>query len=142
MLARINKSYVPAYWDDYFNDSFFNNFATGHKNFTAPSVNILEENSEFQIEFAVPGLSKKEIKIELDNDLLTVSYENSENKKETKRNYLKREFNYSSFKRSFQMPDNIDSENIKAIHSEGILKISIPKKEETVSKAQRSIEIS
>jgi len=142
MLARINKSYVPVFWDDFFNDNFFG-YGNGERNGSRkPSVNIVEENNAYQIEMAVPGLSKKDIRIDLDNDLLTISYEKEESKDETSRNYLKREFSFASFSRSFQLPDTIDSENIKANHTDGILSISLPKKEEVVTKAQKSIEIS
>ena len=163
MLARINKSYVPAYWDDFFNDKVFNNYSNGYRKFTAPSVNIIEEVKDFKIEFAVPGLAKEDFKIDLEKDLLTISYgysahsedvengdnneanekgESSDAKLETTSTYLKREFNFSSFKRSFRMPETVDSENIAATYRDGILSVSIPKKEEVFSKAQKSIEIS
>lgn len=163
MLARINKSYVPAYWDDFFNDKVFNNYTNGYRKFTAPSVNIIEDVKDFKIEFAVPGLAKEDFNIDLEKDLLTISYgynahsediENGDNNKSNKKSesneakvettgsYLMREFNFSSFKRSFRMPETVDSENIAATYRDGILSVSIPKKEEVFSKAQKSIEIS
>lgn len=141
MLARINNSYVPVFWDDFFNDNFFSS-GNGYRGGRTPSVNIVEDNDAYHIEIAVPGLSKKDIRIDLDNDLLTISYERKESNDENSRNYLKREFSYSSFSRSFQLPDTIDSDKIKANHTDGILSISLPKKEEVVTKAQKSIEIS
>ncbi|MBN1133104.1 MAG: Hsp20/alpha crystallin family protein [Bacteroidales bacterium] len=142
MLARINKSYVPAYWDDFFNDDFLSGFRTKNYSRSLPSVNIIEEDGEYRIELAAPGLSRKDIKVELDNDVLKISYDHKENKEEKKNNYLKREFCHSSFERSFQLPDLIDSDNIKASQANGILSISLPKKKEVVTKVQKSIQIS
>ena len=141
MLARINKSYTPVFWDDFFNDTFFKSFPTHRNGHKSPDVNIMEEEKEYRIEMAVPGLSKKDIRIDLENDLLTISYDRKEDKEERKRNYLKREIRYGSFNRSFELPDTIDSEKIKANHSDGILSISLPKKEEVVTKANKTIEI-
>ena len=141
MLARINKSYVPVFWDDFFNDNLFNNFSGTRSGVKSPSVNIIEDEKEYVIEMAVPGLSKSDIRIDLENDILTISYESKESKEERKRSYLKREFSYASFNRSFQLPETIDGDNIRANHVDGILNISLPKKEEVVTKAQKSIEI-
>lgn len=141
MLARINKNYVPAYWDDYFNDSFFNSYGSGSFRNTAPAVNVLEEDAAYKIEVAVPGMSRKDFRIDLENDILTISSEHKEKKSENKSRYMRREFNYSTFKRSFQLPDTVDVEKIKANHEDGILKIEIPKKEEVVQKAPKQIEI-
>ena len=101
---------------------------------------ILEENG-YRIDVAVPGLSKKDFNIDLENDVLTISSEQKENKNEKKHNYMRREFSYTSFKRSFQLPETIDQENIKASHDAGILTIQLPKKEEVVQKAPKTIEI-
>ena len=75
MLARINRNYVPAYWDDFFNDSFFNNYNSAACNQTSPAVNIVEDDKEFRIDVAVPGMSKKDFNINLDADVLTISRE-------------------------------------------------------------------
>lgn len=141
MLARINKSYVPAYWDDFFNDSFFNGTApAGCKN-TSPAVNITEDDNLFLIEVAAPGLAREDFKINLENDILTISSEQKEEKEENGRRYVRREFSFSAFKRSFQLPETIDADNIKANHSAGILRVELPKNEEALPKAPRQIEI-
>lgn len=141
MLARINRSFVPAYWDDFFNDKFFNNFSPATGNNTSPAVNVTEEEKLFKIEVAAPGVARKDFKIDLENDLLTISTEQKENREEKERRYIRREYNYNSFKRSFQLPDTIDVENIRANHESGILTIELPKKEEVVQKAPRQIAI-
>ena len=141
MLARINRRYVPAYWDDFFNDNFFNGFRSVGTHSASPAVNVMEEDNEYRIEVAVPGLSKKDFQISLEDDVLTLSSEQKESKKEDDRRYVRREFNYHSFKRSFQLPDTVDQENIKAGFDSGILNVVLPKKEEVVQQAPRQIEI-
>jgi HSP20 family protein len=141
MLARINKRYVPAYWDDFFNDSVFNSFNNVACNNTSPAVNVEEDDKAFRIEVAVPGVSKKEINIDLENDVLTISSGNKEDKETKSRNYMRREFSYSAFKRSFQLPETIDHEKIRASHEAGVLTIELPKREEVVQKAPKQIEI-
>lgn len=141
MLAKINRHYVPTYWDDFFNDSFFNNFSVFNGEKETPAVNVMEENESYRIEVAVPGLSRKDFRIDLDDHVLTVSAEQKEHKEEKNRRYLKREFNFHNFRRSFELPETIRLENIKASHDAGILTIELPKKEEEVQKAPKQIEI-
>jgi len=141
MLARFNRSYVPAYWDDFFNDTFHNSFQKAASNGTSPAVNVVEDDKEYRIDVAVPGLSKKDFRIDLEDEVLMISSDHKENKEDKSHNYMRREFSYSNFKRSFQLPDTIDQENIKASHDAGILTIQLPKKNEVVQKAAKQIEI-
>ena len=141
MLARINRSYVPAYWDDFFNDNFFNQLNSRNCNWNSPAVNISEDDNGYTIEVAAPGIPRKEFNIEIENDVLTISTEKKESKEEQKQNFLRREFNYRSFKRSFELPESINQEQIKATHVDGILTLSLPKKKEEVQKAPRHIEV-
>lgn len=141
MLARINKRYVPTYWDDFFNDNFFNNFQVGTWNNSVPAVNVEENENAYTIEVAVPGLSKNDFRIDLEDHVLTVSSEQKDEKKEEKRNYMRREFSYNSFKRSFQLPESVDMDKIKASHEAGVLIIHLPKREEVLQKAPKQIEI-
>ena len=146
MLARINRRYNPVYWDDFFNDTFLNNYNSASCSGTSPAVNVVEEDAVYRIDVAVPGLSKDDFRIDLENEVLTISSaqkEKKEDKKEDKKhNYMRQEFSYNTFKRSFQLPDTIDTESIKASHDAGILTIKLPKKEEVVEKAPKQIEIS
>ena len=141
MLARINKRYVPAYWDDFFNDNFFRGFSYPEMKNSTPSVNVVEEDKAYFLELAVPGMSRKDIRIEVEDDVLNISSERKEKKEGSKRNYTRREFSFESFHRSFQLPETVDSEKIQASFDAGILTIEIPKKEEVVSKAPKQIEI-
>lgn len=141
MLARINKSYVPAYWDDFFNDSFFKGISPASCNHTSPAVNVSEDDKLFRIEVAAPGVDPKDINIDIENDILTISSEQKENKEAKSRSYMRREFSCNSFKRSFQLPDTIAADQIKASHNSGILEVELPKKEEAVQKAPRQIQV-
>lgn len=141
MLARINRNYVPAYWDDFFNDRFFNQLNSTTCNGNSPAVNVSEDEKGYTIEVAAPGIARDAFNLEVENDVLTISTGQKENKEEQKQNFLRREFNYQTFKRSFQLNETIDQEQIRATHNAGILTLSLPKKEEEVQKAPRQIEV-
>jgi HSP20 family protein len=141
MLARMNRNYVPAYWDDFFNDSFYKTHGQPTCNKTSPAVNVEETDKAYRIDVAVPGLDRKDIRIDLDEDILTISSEQKEGKEKTDRNFTRREFSYNTFKRRFQIPESIDQENIQARHEAGILSIELPRMEEVVQKAPKQIEI-
>ena len=141
MLARINRNYVPAYWDDFFNDRFYKHFNTSSSQTHSPAVNIIEDEKGYRIEVALPGVSRKDFKLEAEDDVLTISTEKKESKKDQQSNFLRREFNYQSFTRSFQLPEAIDQENIQASHESGILTVKLPKREEVLQKAPKQIEV-
>ena len=95
-----------------------------------PAVNIAENENEFNIELAVPGLKKEDLKINLDKNILTVSADKkTEANAETKK-YSKREFSYNSFVRSFTLPDSVDHSKIEADYTDGILNLTVAKREE------------
>ncbi|HEX9979326.1 MAG TPA: Hsp20/alpha crystallin family protein [Flavobacterium sp.] len=109
---------------------------------TVPPVNIRETDSSFMVELSAPGKSKEDFNIEIDNDLLTISSEfKSENTTEEGK-FTRREFTCSSFKRSFTLPETVKEDDITASYENGILKISLPKKDEALPKPKRSIDIS
>jgi HSP20 family protein len=141
MLARINRHYVPAYWDDFFNDTFFTKGTNCASEGSLPAVNVAEEEKEFRIEVAVPGLTKKEVRIDVEDDVLTISSEHDEKKEENKISYMRREFRHAAFKRSFQLPETVDQDKIEAKHDAGVLIIRLPKREEVLEKAPKQIEI-
>lgn len=125
---------LPAFFDDFFAKDLFDfapakSFSTLAK--SIPAVNILETENEYKIEVAAPGLKKEDIKVELDNDLLTISSEVKQEKEEKDKEgrYTRREFSFSSFKRSFTVDeDTVDTEKIEAKYENGILNIHVPKK--------------
>ena len=101
-----------------------------------------ENDNEFGIEVAVPGFDKSDFKIEVHNDMLTISSEKqTEKESEESDRYTKREFSYQAFTRSFTLPETADGDNVSANYDKGILTVSIPKKEEAKPKAPRTIEI-
>ena len=112
-------------------------------NTTLPSVNVKEKEACFDIELAVPGFAKDDFKIEIHNNLLSISSEKEENAEtnDEKTHYTKREFSYQSFCRSFNLPETADTEKIEAGYNNGILTVTIPKKEEAKPKGPRAIEI-
>ena len=129
--------------DDIFNRDlpsvFTSNFNTG---ISLPKVNIKENADAFIVEMAVPGLKKSDFQIDIDNQVLSISTETKEEKEHEDENYTRREFGYSSFKRTFTLPESVNDEKINASYNEGILSIVLPKREEAKQKPARSIEIS
>lgn len=139
MLPRLrNKSFL----DDFFYNSYVPNHYDNSGYYNIPAVNIVEEKDNFKIEVAAPGLNKKDFHIELNNFVLTVSSIKEEGKEENNDRFTNREFNYSSFKRSFTLPRTVKTDKIDASHKDGILAITIPKKEEAIEKPLREIAIS
>lgn len=142
-LVRFSNQY-PTLFDRFFDSDLFDwsnrNYST--TNTTLPSVNIKESNEAFEVDVAAPGFSKDDFKIELNHDLLTVSSEKKVNQ-ETKdgQEFTRREFSYQSFSRSFTLPNTADSEKIGAKYENGILRVTIPKKEEAKPKPKRQIDI-
>lgn len=101
---------------------------------SSPTVNIVEHEHQFNMQLAAPGLEKNDFAIRVENDYLIVSAEKKTEKEETEKRFTRREFNYSSFKRSFQLEDSIDREKISAAYENGVLNITLPKKEESWKK--------
>jgi HSP20 family protein len=140
-------SVLPDLLDDFFGHRFFspsvNDFSSNvwNRNVTVPPANITETEKEFVLELSAPGLKKDDFKIEIDNNILTISSEKKEETKEDKDNYMRREFSYSSFKRSFQLPDTVQDEKINAKYDNGLLKVSIPKSEDNGNANRKTIKI-
>ena len=101
-----------------------------------PAVNVSETDKSFEIELVAPGLKKNDFKVKVENGVLTISAEHSEEKKENEKNYTRQEYNYNSFSRSFTLPDNSKEDDIKANYTDGLLKLSVAKKAITVSKSK------
>lgn len=127
-------------FDELFNNESFNIPKASVGN-TTPAVNIRETENGYFLDFAMPGIDKDEVVIELENDLLTISSERKSESENQTGNFTRREFHYNSFKRSFILPESVDSSKIKADHKNGVLNIEIPKKEEAKPKPARKIEI-
>jgi HSP20 family protein len=111
------------------------------KRFSDPAANIVEQPDAFQLEIAAPGMTKDDFKINLENNILTISAELEDEKRENGKNYTRKEFYYGSFSRSFTLPKTIELEKIKAEYEHGILKINLPKREESKVELKKMIQI-
>lgn len=123
---------LPSVFDDFFrpwNEWFENNGRSG-KAITVPAVNITEDKDGYKVTVAAPGLKKTDFKIDVEGNMLTISSEKEDHKEEKDRHYTRREYSYSSFSRSFTLPENVKQDKIEATYEDGVLKLSLPKKEE------------
>jgi HSP20 family protein len=148
-LIRRSNNLIPAtpfFFDDYIGSDLADWFKTTYndKGLTTPAVNFRETDESYEVELAAPGLNRKDFKVEIDHNILTISSERNEDREEKneQNGYFMKEFAYTSFQRCFRLPENkIDSEKIKANYTDGILKVEIPKREEAKPKPVRKIEI-
>ncbi len=143
-VVKRNTGWFPSIFDDIFTENKLD--VPNYENFSIPAVNIKENFANFVIEVAVPGLQREKIAIEVEENLLKISSEVSNEKEETNKTedntkFTRKEFNYSKFKRSFTLPDSVNVDEINATYKEGILTITIPKKEEQ-KEIKRMVEIS
>ena len=140
-LVRYSKprNVFPNLINEFFNDDFFMGGRLMENSFV-PSANVKENSKAFLIELSAPGFNKKDINIEVDDIMLKI-YSELKNEVENKdESIIKREFHYNSFERSFQLPENVNAEKIKANYNDGILSIEIPKMEKE-QKKKRLIDI-
>ncbi|PKQ64858.1 heat-shock protein [Labilibaculum filiforme] len=144
LVKRNSDNLFPSLFDNFFSRDWmdWNNSNFSNTNTTLPAVNVRENENEYIIEVAAPGMKKSDFKINLDNNQLNISSEQKEEKEVKEHRYSRKEFCYQSFHRSFQLPiDRVDSTTISAKYEEGILSIHLPKKEEAKPKPSRSISI-
>lgn len=129
-------------FNNVFRNEFFNSDVAGDDLNTLPAVNVKENEDSFIIEVVAPGFKKENFEVSVENEVLTISATEEEKKEEKKDNYTKREFNYSSFTRSFHLPkDMVDESTIKGNYKDGILEVYLGKKEEVKPKPARMIEV-
>jgi HSP20 family protein len=142
-LLKSNSNMFPSIFSDIFEiGKFFDSLSAWDKDTWSPAANIKEDEKSYRIELAVPGIKKEEITVEVENGRLTVSGENTLEKEERKDNYLRREYKSGAFIRSFSLPDNAKEDSITSRYEDGILKISIEKKEAALKKEKKAIAIS
>jgi HSP20 family protein len=141
MLPMITRrSYKPFLWSSLFDDDF--SPVVSQRNTSLPAVNIREDEKRFTLDLAVPGIDKKDLRIEIHEDVITISSEHKEEKEETLDDFKRREFSYASFCRSFYLPENVNKDKIDANYKDGILTVELPKEEEEKAKISRQIKIS
>ncbi len=143
-LVKFNKgskeNALSTGFNDIFESMFNDTFLSDRMISRVPAVNVCETEDHYQIEMAAPGLNKDDFKVKLDKNLLMVSVEQQTQQEENNKQYNKREFSYTSFVRSFALPDSADDADIEAKYENGILTISVAKKEEA-KQVVRQIEI-
>lgn len=130
MLVKVNNRPVQRTFNSVF-DEFFNDFPLKvDSGLNIPPVNIHETPDAYEIEMSVPGRKKEDFRINLEEGMLTISFEKKEENKSENNKTIRREFSYQSFKRSFNLDDTVDADNIQARYENGILNLNLPKKEQ------------
>ena len=141
MLPTITRrSFRPFYMPNIFDDDFFP--VLSNRASSMPAVNIREDEKNYVLDLAIPGIDKKDLKIDMNEDVLTISSEMKNESEESRDGYKRKEFSYSTFCRSFYIPENVNREKIEANYKDGILSVTLHKQEEGKNKITRKIEIS
>lgn len=149
-LVKVSPSRLatPSFFNDFDRvfDEFFNrnitNFSGRDGSLSLPSVNVVENEDSYHIEVAAPGLEKGDFNLEVDGDTLVVSAEKEATDETKEDKYMRREFNYTSFSRSFQLPEGVNADEIGAKYDNGVLQVTLPKLQEAQPAPVKRIEIS
>ena len=131
---------VDHFFNDFFRDDFPVSFHNGFMQ-KSPAVNIAETENSYQIEVAAPGLGKEDFEIKVDQDMLTISAEKKADAEDKTDKYTRREFSYVQFKRNFHLPETVNVEEISASYENGILHVTLAKKEEAKPLPAKTIKI-
>lgn len=135
---------LPSLLEDFFSKDWADSTLANRTNgFSLPAVNVRETNDAFLLEVAAPGMKREDFKVELDNNVLTISSQREEKQDDQgNENFTRREFSYQYFQRSFSLPENkVEGDKISARYVDGILHITAPKKEEARVKPVKQISI-
>ena len=138
-LIRKQPPFFPSLIDDFINTDW--NLKVPSFSSTVPAVNIKELDSQFEIELAVPGMNKDDFEIEVEDGVLSISSTQEEEQVNEKGKFTRREFSYSSFRRSFTLPDSVDPTKIDATYKEGVLLVLLPKHKEAQPQPKKLIKI-
>ncbi len=142
-IVKRDANWFPSIFDEFFTENRLD--VPNYEKFSIPPVNIQENLANFVIDLAVPGLKKENIAIEVEENVLKVSSEVSEKNEteecDTDTKFTRKEFSYRSFNRSFTLPETVGLEDIQASYENGVLKITLPKKEEEKA-LKKMVEIS
>lgn len=140
-LSRANER-MPSSFDDFFKpwNKWFEEGMLGRV-MKMPAVNIVKHKGEYLVELAAPGLKKEDFKIIVEGNMLKISNEQEHKKEEKEKNFTRQEYSYSSFSRSFTLPDEIISDKIDAKYEDGILKISLPRLADTKNASTKKITV-
>jgi HSP20 family protein len=135
------RTFNPSIFDDFFKP--WNEWFSDRKGLvaTVPAVNVTETDGNYQVMLAVPGLKKDDFHIDVDGNLVTISAETKAETEEKGAQFTRKEYNYSSFSRTFTLPENIDREKIEARYENGELKLVLPKKGNVPTADKQQIKI-
>lgn len=111
-------------------EEFFASDQDNNNMYWRPNVDIIENEDSYEIQAELPGMKKEDVQLSIENNVLTISGETSQEVKEDRRNYLRVERSYGRFERSFSLSNNVDRDNVRAEFEDGVLKVSLPKAEE------------
>ena len=141
-LTRLSER-RPTVFEDFFKpwNEWFDNGGLFGRTMNIPAVNITEQKNDYLVSLAVPGMKKEDFKIDVDGNMLTISSEKEETKEEKDKKFTRKEYNYSSFSRSFTLPDEVNKEKIDAKYEDGVLKISLPRREEVKKPTAKQIAV-
>lgn len=130
-LAK-SENLFPSLFDDFFKpwNEWLDSNSTATRRLTIPAVNILEDKDQYEVSLAAPGLKKSNFNIGIEGNILTISSVKEEKMEEKKDAYTRKEYNYTSFRRSFTLPEDVMQDKIEATYEDGVLKLALPKKEE------------
>jgi HSP20 family protein len=122
----------PSVFEDLFKpwNEWFDNGGYFGRIMKVPAVNVTESKDNYMVSLAAPGMKKNDFKIDVEGNMLTISSEKEENKEEKDAKYTRKEYNYSSFSRSFTLPDEVLKDKIEASYEDGVLKLALPKNEQ------------
>ena len=141
-LAKLSER-MPSVFDDFFKpwNEWFDNSGLLGRTLNVPAVNITEQKNEYHVSLAAPGMKKEDFNIDVDGNMLTISSEKEESTEEKEKKFTRKEYSYSSFSRSFTLPEEINKEKIEARYEDGVLKITLPRKEEAKKPAAKHIAV-
>jgi len=128
-------------YDDFFEPRFSTLRSTLNTGLTLPAVNTKKTEAAYELEIAVPGMAKDDFNVEINDDVMTISVEKEDSDEETTDDYTRKEFSYSSFRRSFTIPKNVDREAIDAAYDNGILHVKLPKNEEVTESGATKVAV-
>jgi len=122
----------PSAFEDFFKpwNEWLTNGGSWDRALTVPATNIAETKDEYKVSVAAPGLKKSDFKIDVEGNMLTISSEREDTKEEKDARYTRKEYSYSSFNRSFTLPEEVNQDKIEASYEDGVLRLTLPKKEE------------
>ena len=140
MLVKKHSNYLPTLVNDFWGEDLFPGFEQEWS--LTPAVNITEGNQDFKVEVAAPGLNKEDFKVHVEKNILEISAEKKDEKITENKKFLRKEFNYNEFRRTFSLPSSVDAEKIKATHTNGVLTVEIPKRDEAKVNPRKQIAVS